>query len=306
MTRIKPQTKVRYRADPAAIGWVINVTGENARVFIGGTDKLVPLHELELAPSLVELSTDQFRIALTRCRLEHPVTDQFLSYKASKTRLLHHQFLPVKKMLESPDQRLLIADEVGTGKTIEAGLIWAELESRAAHGLENVWIVCPKSLVGKWQDEMLQRFDLRLEALSPDGLRQSLAQLDRDGILSPRFARCVVNLELLRLETYFERLEQSSIAWDLVIFDEAHHLRNTDTHSHALANFICERSQAAAFLTATPLQTGLQDIVHLMDALGVDVAEDPESLEEHLKWDMDLNGWIRLVKYQPPDSAARF
>ena len=288
MTTIQPQIKVRYRANPSAVGWVISVLGENARVFIGGTDKLVPLRELEAAPGLTDLPTDQFRIALTRRRLEHPVTDQFLSYKASKTRLLYHQFLPVKKMLESPDQRLLIADEVGTGKTIEAGLIWAELESRAAHGLENVWIVCPKSLVGKWQDEMLQRFDFRLEALSPEGLRQSLAQLDRDGILSPRYARCVVNLELLRLETYIERLERSSIAWDLVIFDEAHHLRNTDTRSHALANFICERSQAAAFLTATPLQTGLQDIVHLMAALGVDVAEDPELLEEHLNWDMRL------------------
>ena len=301
MSTIQPETKVRYRADPCAVGWVINVIGENARVFIGGTDKLVPLRELEVAPGLTELPTYEFRIALTRRRLEHPVTDQFLSYKASKTRLLYHQFLPVKKMLESPDQRLLIADEVGTGKTIEAGLIWAELESRAAYGLENVWIVCPKSLVGKWRDEMLQRFDLRLETLSPEGLRQALVQLERDGVLSPRFARCVVNLELLRLESYAERLEQSSIAWDLVVFDEAHHLRNTNTRSHVLASLICQRSQAAAFLTATPLQTSLQDIVHLMDALGVDVAEDPDLLEDQLQWDMGLNDWIRLVKRQPPD-----
>ena len=300
MSAIQPDMKVRYKADPSAVGWVITVLGENARVFIGGTDKLVPLRELEPAPALAELPVDEFRIALTRRRLEHPVTDQFLSYKASKTRLLYHQFLPVKKMLESPDQRLLIADEVGTGKTIEAGLIWAELESRAAHGLENVWVVCPKSLVGKWQDEMFQRFDFRLEALSPDGLRQALVSLERDGVLPPRFARCVVNLELVRLGTYFERLQQSSVAWDLAIFDEAHHLRNTDTLSYALASLICERSQAVAFLTATPLQTGLQDIVHLMDALGVDVAEDPDLLEEQLQWDMRLNDWIRLVKRHPP------
>ena len=301
MSDIQPDMKVRYTADPSAAGWVISVIGENARVFIGGTDRLVPLRELELAAALTELPADEFRIAFTRRRLEHPVTDQFLSYKASKTRLLYHQFLPVKKMLESPDQRLLIADAVGIGKTIEAGLIWAELESRAAHGLENVWVVCPKSLVGKWRDEMLQRFDLRLETLSPEGLRQALVQLERDGVLSPRFARCVVNLELLRLETYAQRLRQSSIAWDLAIFDEAHHLRNTDTLSHALANFICERSQAAVFLTATPLQTSLQDIVHLMTALGVDVAEDPDLLEEQMHWDMRLNDWIRLVKRQPPD-----
>ena len=301
MSDIQPDMKVRYTADPSAAGWVISIMGENARVFIGGTDKLVPLRELEPAAALTELPPDEFRIALTRRRLEHPVTDQLLSFKASKTRLLYHQFLPVKKMLESPDQRLLIADEVGTGKTIEAGLIWAELESRAAHGLENVWVVCPKSLVGKWRDEMLQRFDLRLETLSPEGLRQALVQLERDGVLSPRFARCVVNLELLRLEAYAQRLEQSSIAWDLAVFDEAHHLRNTDTLSHALANFICERSQAAVFLTATPLQTSLQDIVHLMTALGVDVAEDPDLLEEQMHWDMRLNDWIRLVKRQPPD-----
>ena len=85
----------------------------------------------------------------------------------------------------------------------------------------------------------------------------------------------VVNLELIRMEDHMLRLAQSPIAWDLAIFDEAHHLRNADTLSHMVAQFICERSRAAVFLTATPLQTHLQDIVHLMEVLGVDVAEDP-------------------------------
>ena len=160
----------------------------------------MPVNELEPAPDLAKISPDEFRVALTRRRLEHPLTDQLLSYKASRTDLYYHQFLPVKKMLESPDQRLLIADEVGTGKTIEAGLIWAELESRAAQGLENVWIICPKSLVGKWQEEMLQRFDFRLEPLSSQGLRQALVSLERDGVLPPRFAKSIVNLELIRAE----------------------------------------------------------------------------------------------------------
>ena len=229
------------------------------------------------------------------------MTDQFLSYKASKTKLLYHQFLPVKKLLESPDQRLLVADEVGTGKTIEAGLIWSELESRAANGLENVWIICPKALVGKWRDEMLQRFGFQLEVLSSEGLQQALVSLERDGVLPPRFAKSVVNLELIRLERNAERFAASTVAWDLAIFDEAHHLRNTDTLYNSLAKLICERSKAAVFLTATPLQTGLQDIVNLMATLGVDVAEDPGLLEEQMRWDMTLNDWIRLVRHQPPD-----
>ena len=300
MSTVSSEMKVRYKSDPTTAGWVISVSGETARVFIDGTTKLVPVEELEPVPGITELSPESLRVALTRRRLEHPATDQFLSYRASKTRLMYHQFLPVKKMLESPDQRLLIADEVGTGKTIEAGLIWAELESRSARGLENVWIICPKSLVGKWQEEMLQRFDLRLEVLSSENLRQALVSLDRDGVLPPRFARAVVNLELIRIEDYALRLGQSPIAWDLAIFDEAHHLRNTDTLSHMVAQFICERSRAAVFLTATPLQTHLQDIVHLMEVLGVDVAEDPVLLEEQINWDMQLNDWIGLVRRRPP------
>ena len=300
MSTVQQDMKVRYRSEPGTAGWVIAVSGKTARVFIGGTTKLVPIEELEPVPGLIELNPESLRGVLTLRRLEHPATDQFLSYKASKTRLLYHQFLPVKKMLESPDQRLLIADEVGTGKTIEAGLIWAELESRSARGLENVWIVCPKALVGKWREEMLQRFDLRLEMLSSENIRQALVSLDRDGVLPPRFARSVVNLELIRMEDHMLRLAQSPIAWDLAIFDEAHHLRNTDTLSHMVAQFICERSRAAVFLTATPLQTNLRDIVHLMEILGVDVAEDPALLEEQLHWDMQVNDWIGLIRQRPP------
>ena len=300
MTSLHPNMKVRYKADPATAGWVISIPGDSARVFINGSPKLVPVSELEPAPDLAKINPDEFRVALTRRRLEHPLTDQLLSYKASRTDLYYHQFLPVKKMLESPDQRLLIADEVGTGKTIEAGLIWAELESRAAQGLENVWIICPKSLVGKWQEEMLQRFDFRLESLSSQGLRQALVSLERDGVLPPRFAKSIVNLELIRAEENMAGLGETSIAWDFVIFDEAHHLRNPDTRSHALAALVCERSKAAIFLTATPLQTSLEDIVHLMKALGVDIAAAPGLLEEQIRWDMELNDWIRLVKRQPP------
>ena len=300
MNTVQPDMEVRYRSDPATAGWVIAVSGKTARVFIDGSAKLVPIGELEPVPGFTELSPESLRVVLTQRRLEHPATDQFLSYRASKTRLLYYQFLPVKKMLESPDQRLLIADEVGTGKTIEAGLIWAELESRSARGLENVWIICPKSLVGKWREEMLQRFDLRLEVLSSENIRQALVSLDRDGAVPPRFARSVVNLELIRMEDHMLRLAQSPIAWDLAIFDEAHHLRNADTLSHVVAQFICERSRAVVFLTATPMQTHLRDIVHLMEVLGVDVAEDPAFLEEQLHWDMQLNDWIGLVRRRPP------
>ena len=138
MTDLSPDMRFRYRADPSIVGWVIGIEGDNARVFIDGSTKLVPLAEIEPVPGLAEMAPDELRNYLTWRRLENPLTDQLFSYKASRTDLYYHQFLPVKKILESPDHRLLIADEVGTGKTIEAGLIWAELESRSKNGLENV------------------------------------------------------------------------------------------------------------------------------------------------------------------------
>ena len=97
MTSLHPNMKVRYKADPATVGWVIRISGESARVFINDSPKLVPVGELEPAPDLAEMSPDEFRVALTRRRLEHPLTDQLLSYKASRTDLYYHQFLPVKE-----------------------------------------------------------------------------------------------------------------------------------------------------------------------------------------------------------------
>ena len=300
MTDLGPEMRFRYRADPSIIGWVIGIEGDNARVFIYGSTRLVPLVEIEPVPGLVEMEPRELRNYLTWRRLEHPLTDQLFSYKASRTDLYYHQFLPVKKILESPDQRLLIADEVGTGKTIEAGLIWAELESRSKNGLENVWVICPKALMGKWRDELQRRFDFRLEPLSSADLRQALVSLERDGVLPPRFAKAIVNLELIRTQEHLTRLSDTAMSWDFVIFDEAHHLRNPDTLSHSLAVFVCRHSQAAVFLSATPLQTSLADIVHLMEALGVDIADDPGLLEEQLHWDMKLNDWIRFVRHQAP------
>ena len=93
---------------------------------------------------------------LTYTKLVNPLTDTIYSYLSSKTVFRAYQFRPVLRLMNSPHQRLLIADEVGLGKTIEAGLIWIELEQRAR--LRRVLVVCPASLVEKWKAEMRRRF----------------------------------------------------------------------------------------------------------------------------------------------------
>ena len=102
------------------------------------------------------LPADEFRTRLIAARLAHPLTDNLYMLHAARIKFIPFQFKPLLRLLRADRPRILIADEVGVGKTIEAGLILKELQARQR--LENVLIVCPKALVTKWRAEM-RRFD---------------------------------------------------------------------------------------------------------------------------------------------------
>lgn len=272
-----------------------------------GQEEMVPLESLVPERDTgATCSPSELFLELVHRRLDHPLTDQLLSYRASRTQLLPHQFTPVRKFVANPSQRLLIADEVGTGKTIEAGLIWAELEARSRDGLGSVLVVCPKALVGKWQAEFFHRFDLRLEHLDSDAWRGALITAQRDGVWNPRFSHAVVGLELARREESLGLLGETDCTWDLVIIDEAHELRNPETLSHALGQLLGERTAAMLLLTATPAQTSLEDLRSLFRILYVELAADPGAFAAEIEKDMRLNDVARLVRELPPawhDSA---
>ncbi|HVB64635.1 MAG TPA: SNF2-related protein, partial [Nitrolancea sp.] len=119
------------------------------------------------------LDADTFRARLTASRLNHPWIDQLYALHAARIRFVPFQLKPLLRFLHAEQPRLLIADEVGVGKTIEAGLILRELQSRQQVG--NVLIVCPKALVSKWRAEML-RFDEDFLPLNSETLRYCLRE----------------------------------------------------------------------------------------------------------------------------------
>jgi hypothetical protein len=116
-------------------------------------------------------------LTITGTKLRDPLTDVIYSFQTSRTLFRPYQFRPVLKMLTGANQRLLIADEVGLGKTIEAGLIWSELEFRSP--LESVLVVCPSALKHKWQSEMKNRFDRELKDLSSQVLDEWITSLEK-------------------------------------------------------------------------------------------------------------------------------
>jgi len=206
---------------------------------------------------------DTFRAFITLSKLEKPLADNLYSFAASRTERLPHQFKAVLKLLANPYGRLLIADEVGLGKTIEAGIILTELNARSP--LDHVLVACPSPLTEKWRRDMRDRFLLDFEVL--DGPRvRDFASVDIDGP-SPEPRRVIASLELMRRAENLEVLGTAAPRLDVVIVDEAHHMRNLGTATNALGEVLTGLAETVVFLTATPLNLGRDDFFQLMRLL---------------------------------------
>ena len=227
---------------------------------------------------------ENIALTLTATKLRDPLTDVIYSFQTSRTLFRPYQFKPVLKMLMGTKQRILIADEVGLGKTIEAGLIWSELDLRTP--MENVLVVCPAALKKKWQDEMYRRFDRKLEDLNNERLGNWLDQIEL-GRFEP--IKAIASLEGLRASVHLERLSKLAPRFDLIIVDEAHYLRNSQTQSFALGEVISDIADALVFLSATPLNLGNNDLFNLLNLLDSSQFFDRAVFDEQIEPNKYLN-----------------
>ncbi|MCE7888662.1 MAG: hypothetical protein DYH12_02995 [Sorangiineae bacterium PRO1] len=241
-----------------------------------------------------------FRAFLTLTKLERPLADNLYSFVSSRTERLPYQFKPVLKLLEGPYSRLLIADEVGLGKTIEAGIILTELQQRAR--LDNILILCPSALTRKWRAELRERFDLEFEIL--DGLTFRERAIEAAAGTSDPL-RAIGSLELLRRAENLDTLTDENFPIDVLVVDEAHHLRNRGTKTNALGDLLAQRSAAAVFLTATPLNLGEQDFFELMRMLVPQEFDSYETFLSRIEPNEHVNDALRTMRAStPPDFAA--
>lgn len=222
-------------------------------------------------------------------KLNNPHGDNLYALYGSRTKFEVYQFKPAVKFLANPDQRLLIADEVGLGKTIEAGIIFLELQARL--GLDRVLIVCPSSLRFKWQDEMKSRFDEDFTLLDTQGIQRFLEIYRQQG--SQTRLRGIVSLEAIRRKEIAEKFV--NVKLDLVIIDEAHHCRNTATLANAIASTLTENSDAALLLTATPLQMGREDLFNLLNILSPGEFDNFQAFADRLAPNQYINRAAQML-----------
>lgn len=219
-------------------------------------------------------------ITFQRIWREHPLRNNIYSFNASRTRFYPYQFKPLLKFLDSPKNRLLIADEVGLGKTIEACLIMTEL--RARQTLERILVVCPANLRDKWQLELQRRFGEEFEVF--DGVRAFHRYLDRYEE-SPETAKLqgIISIESLRTRPVLDRLEELQPSLNLVIIDEAHHMRNFGTLTRLAGVRLGMVAETLVFLTATPIHLGSENLFSLLNILDDEDFPDSFTVEQRLR-----------------------
>lgn len=269
--------------------------------------------EHKLAPIIVADQPDEwvlgerstaarFGATLTRTKLRGRFADTIYSFRATRTVFRPYQFKPVLKLLQTGQARILIADEVGLGKTIEAGLIWTELEAR--HEADRVLVVCPSVLVDKWRDEMEERFGFDVVQLDREELKRFLEQ-HREGRV-PRRKSYVVSLETLRTWDALEELQENPPEFDLVIVDEAHSMRNSETKSYQLGTQLSEWTIGSnmVFLTATPINLRETDLLHLLGLLEPADFDTIDDLEARLEPNAVLNDVGKMLTKQDVSGSA--
>jgi len=311
-------TLVRLKARPAVTGAVIDhlpgAPEDRYVVFHDGATTTYYASQLE--PAEVPGSTarrvqlSELNATLTACQLLHPSTASLYSLYAARINFVPYQFRPVLKLIQSDRPRLLIADEVGVGKTIEAGLILKELQARRE--VRSVLVICPKPLVAerKWMEE-LKRFDEQFVHLDGDALRYCIEETHLDGVWPQQYSKAIVPYSLFDEVLLGGRQKGNKRqrglldldpppTFDLVIVDEAHHIRNTETWAYRSVRYFCDNAEAAVLMSATPIQLSDNDLFNLLHLVRPDVLPTRADFERMAEPNPHLNRAIELARRAQP------
>lgn len=326
--------QVRCLDDPGKVGTTTGRTvGEEDFMLVEvrfGPNEVVRRHYDSLEPVTANETASQLaargaygtpsdlRRLLTYHKLGGRLTSIFYSMESSNTDFYPHQFKPVLKFIESVSGRILIADEVGLGKTIEAAYIWKEL--RARERATRLLIVCPSMLREKWQGDLADKFGIDAVVMKANQIAEELERpRARSG---PASFVWVASLEALRPSSDYEdnrsKAPRDRVArlmseageagpdealFDLVIIDEAHYLRNAETATNRLGRLLRDATKNLVLLTATPIQIGSENLYQLLKLLDPEDFNSLFDFNDRLKDNRPYTAALRALWSNPPRLA---
>lgn len=221
---------------------------------------------------------------------------------ASRVMVKPHQVGVVQRVLSARRPRFVLADEVGLGKTIEAGMVFSAL--RLSGLARRVLVVAPSHLTVQWLVELFHKFNQLFTLMDSDRYAQSLKEQPD---VSPwaRFPLVVTSLEMLsRTEEHREAVADEDAFWDLVIIDEAHHLKGEKAFEAAEA--LAGNSWGLLLLTATPMQLDPAEYHGLLTLIDAATAPTVKGFEARLARQEELSTAVRsLLEGNAPAKAVK-
>jgi SNF2 family DNA or RNA helicase len=332
-----PGQKVRMRNDPGKQGVTTGKVKESAgrllvEVDFGPNEKslrkfeqLEPIEQVENLRTLLSKGSYGSLFDLRRIMIYEKVKGQLTnilySMEASNTDFYPHQFRPVLKFLDSPVGRILIADEVGLGKTMEAVFIWKELQAR--QDARRLLIICPAMLRDKWKTDLLTRFNIDAEFTNAKGLLERIKKILQNSTRkdSATFTY-IASLEGIRPSKSWDDLENSDprselarlleqnistdefSIFDLVIIDEAHYLRNQETSSNQLGQLLRDAAKHLVLLTATPIQISSNNLFQVLQLVSPEDFEYQQVFDQMLQANKPIIDALYLLCQVPLNLEA--
>ena len=223
-------------------------------------------------------------------KIKNETAGGFLSSLASGIIPLPHQLHVLNRAMETNNIRYILADEVGLGKTIEAGMIIRELKSRGL--VSRILVVCPTGLVTQWASEMQEKFHEKFQVILPSDYDTIRRLTDNDDVYG-QFDQVISPMDSIKpiekhagwseekVEKYNEeRIYSINSGWDLIIIDEAHRVAGSsgEVARYKLGNLLAQASPYLLLLSATPHNGKTEPFLRLIRLLDADAFPNAKSI----------------------------
>lgn len=263
------------------------------KVFDSATGQVYKATEEQLnkGGSAVQYDENYLRYVTLLAKIKNETAGGFLSALSSGIIPLPHQLHVLNRAMETNNIRYILADEVGLGKTIEAGMIIKELKSRGL--VQRVLVVCPTGLVTQWASEMQEKFHEKFQVILPSDYDTIRRLTDADDVYG-QFDQVISSMDSIkpiekhagwtdeRVEKYNEERIYSIINgdWDLIIIDEAHRVAGSsgEVARYKLGYLLSQASPYLLLLSATPHNGKTEPFLRLVRLLDEEAFPNAKSI----------------------------